>query len=123
MEIEEQARLEAILENAVDAIITIDELGTIEVINPATCRMFGYSQQEILGNNVTLLMPSPFREEHDHVPVIPCLKTVGRVARCPLGFFLDQRQVLRVAAGQQRDEQDAKADADVDDLAGVHCCF
>lgn len=59
------AQLEAILETAVDAIITIDERGTIESINPATQRMFGYSAAEIVGQNVKVLMPEPYRSEHD----------------------------------------------------------
>jgi two-component system sensor kinase FixL len=59
------AQLEAILETAVDSIVTIDERGTIESVNPATERIFGYRRDELLGQNVKLLMPSPFREEHD----------------------------------------------------------
>ena len=65
MDIEKQARLEAILENAVDAIITIDERGTVEVVNPATEKVFGYSTEEMIGQNVKMLMPSPYRENHD----------------------------------------------------------
>ena len=56
--------LQAIWENAVDAIIAIDEQGTIEMINPATVRLFGYRVDELLGRNVTTLMPEPFRSEH-----------------------------------------------------------
>ena len=62
---ERQARLEAILDNAVDAIITIDERGLIDSANPATTRLFGYEIQEVIGQNVKMLMPNPFREEHD----------------------------------------------------------
>ncbi len=59
------ARLQAVLNSAVDGIITIDERGMIESVNPAAERLFGYTQAEMLGQNVKLLMPSPFREEHD----------------------------------------------------------
>jgi PAS domain S-box-containing protein len=59
------ARHQALLDNAVDAIITIDSRGSIQSVNPAVERLFGYSPQELLGNNVSLLMPSPYREEHD----------------------------------------------------------
>jgi two-component system sensor kinase FixL len=60
-----EARLNAILETAVDGIITIDARGIIESVNTATERIFGYSRDELVGNNVTLLMPSPYREKHD----------------------------------------------------------
>lgn len=59
------AQLEAILETAVDAIITIDERGRIESVNPATERMFSYAPSELLGNNIHMLMPEPYRSEHD----------------------------------------------------------
>jgi len=62
---ENRSRLEAILNNAVDAIITIDELGIVDSANPATEQLFGYAKNEIIGNNVKMLMPSPYREEHD----------------------------------------------------------
>ncbi|MCK5366036.1 MAG: PAS domain S-box protein, partial [Gammaproteobacteria bacterium] len=60
-----EARLSAILDTAVDGIITIDESGIIESVNTATERIFGYSGDELVGNNITMLMPSPYREKHD----------------------------------------------------------
>ena len=62
---ENARRLRAILHTAVDAIVTIEESGVIESINPATERMFGYGRDELVGSNVSVLMPSPHREEHD----------------------------------------------------------
>lgn len=62
---EREARLEAILDNAVDSIITIDEKGSIDTVNPATEKVFGYTADELHGKNVKMLMPSPFRGEHD----------------------------------------------------------
>ena len=60
-----EPRLRALLDAAIDAIITIDQHGIIESLNPATERIFGYSARELLGCNVSMLMPSPFREQHD----------------------------------------------------------
>jgi PAS domain S-box-containing protein len=60
-----EARLRAILATAVDAIVTIDRRGLIESVNAAAERMFGYSAAEMTGRNVSMLMPSPYREEHD----------------------------------------------------------
>lgn len=59
------AQLEAILDSAVDSIITIDERGIIESVNPATEKLFGYPPREVIGKNVNILMPSPYHEEHD----------------------------------------------------------
>lgn len=56
---------EALMEAAVDAIIIIDDSGIIEQFNPAAERMFGYSQEEVNGQNVSMLMPEPQRSEHD----------------------------------------------------------
>jgi PAS domain S-box-containing protein len=60
-----EARLEAVVKTAVDAIITIDATGTIESVNPSTERMFGLTAEELVGRNVSILMPSPYRQEHD----------------------------------------------------------
>ena len=62
---QQEAKNLAILEAAVDAIICIDDHGIIESINPATERIFGYSENELLGRNVSMLMPHPYAAEHD----------------------------------------------------------
>lgn len=60
-----EARWRAIVESAVDGIIVIDAHGRVETFNPAAERLFGYTADEVLGRNVDMLMPSPYREEHD----------------------------------------------------------
>jgi len=62
---EREARLRSILETAPDAIIVIDERGIMESYSPAAERLFGYAADEALGQNVSILMPSPYRERHD----------------------------------------------------------
>ena len=57
--------LKAILDTVVDGILTIDDRGLIQSLNPATEKIFGYSADELIGQNVSVLMPSPYREEHD----------------------------------------------------------
>jgi PAS domain S-box-containing protein len=60
-----EERLHAIVDTAADAIITIDQRGTIESLNPAAEKLFGYQSNELLGTNVNRLMPRPFHAEHD----------------------------------------------------------
>lgn len=62
---EREARLQSILETAPDAIIVIDEHGVIESYSAAAERLFGFTAAEVVGRNVHMLMPSPYRERHD----------------------------------------------------------
>lgn len=59
------AILSALIDAAVDAIITIDRNGLIAGFNPAASRMFGHAPDEVLGRNVSCLMPEPFQSHHD----------------------------------------------------------
>ena len=62
---DEHSHLRAVIDSAVDGVIIIDECGLVEAANPAAEKLFGYSVAEIVGRNVSMLMPSPYREEHD----------------------------------------------------------
>ncbi len=57
--------LTAIIEHAIDGIITIDSHGLVESINPAALELFGYEEQDVVGRNVSVLMPEPYRSNHD----------------------------------------------------------
>jgi two-component system CheB/CheR fusion protein len=57
--------LRSVVTTAATAIITIDQRGIIDTFNPAAERMFGYTVAEAVGQNVRLLMPPPYRDEHD----------------------------------------------------------
>ncbi|MGZ5543435.1 MAG: PAS domain-containing sensor histidine kinase, partial [Limisphaerales bacterium] len=62
---ESSERLRVIVETVVDGIISIDEFGIIDTVNPAAEKMFGYAAQELRGHNVSMLMPEPDRSRHD----------------------------------------------------------
>ena len=61
----QKAILVAILDTAVDAIVVIDRVGIIQSVNAATHRLFGFDESEMVGHNVKMLMPEPYRGEHD----------------------------------------------------------
>ena len=60
-----EAHLKSILDTVPDAMIVIDERGVMHSFSSAAERLFGYSTSEVLGKNVKMLMPSPYRENHD----------------------------------------------------------
>lgn len=60
-----ETRRQTILDTVIDGIITIDETGIIETVNKAGQSCFGYQEEELKGHNISMLMPSPYAEEHD----------------------------------------------------------
>ncbi len=60
-----EANLQAVLNTLVNGIVTIDGRGTIKTVNPAVERVLGYTESELLGQNVRMLMPEPYRSAHD----------------------------------------------------------
>jgi len=90
--IEREARLSSILDTVPDAIVTIDEVGSIESFSPAAARLFGYSEGEVVGKNVKMLMPQPYRDEHDGY--LARYRETGEKRIIGIG---------RIAVGQRRD--------------------
>ena len=62
---DETLRSQTIVQHAIDGIITINGDGIIQSFNPAAERLFGYSAGEVIGSNVSMLMPEPHRGQHD----------------------------------------------------------
>jgi PAS domain S-box-containing protein len=60
-----EATVRTILDTAVNPIITINAAGIVKSFNPSAEKMFGYTSEEVLGQNVKMLMPDPYRSEHD----------------------------------------------------------
>ena len=71
----EFSKIEAILNSAVTAIITIDTGGVIESANPATERLFGFKATEMIGRNVRMLMPEPYLGRRMASPPTSCANT------------------------------------------------
>lgn len=62
---EDELRAQAIFNASVDGIITISANGIIEFINPAASEIFAYHANEVIGKNISMLMPQPHRKQHD----------------------------------------------------------
>jgi len=60
-----RAHIQAILDTAVDGVITIDKKGTVLSVNQAVKNIFGFDESELLGRNINVLMPEPYYSEHD----------------------------------------------------------
>jgi PAS domain S-box-containing protein len=58
-------RLAAVIDTVIDGVITIDTKGVIESVNPAAARLFLYEAEELLGKNISCLMPEPHQSQHD----------------------------------------------------------
>lgn len=58
-------RFQGIVDNVINGIVTINEQGAIESFNPAAEKMFGYSANEVIGENISILMPEPVKSRHD----------------------------------------------------------
>ncbi|MBK9347188.1 MAG: diguanylate cyclase [Burkholderiales bacterium] len=56
---------QTILDNMLDGVVTINAYGVVDSFNNAACRIFGYTREQVLGRNVSMLMPAPLREDHD----------------------------------------------------------
>ena len=89
---ESDNRMRAIVNTVVDAIITIDDRGTVENLNPAAAQVFGYRPEEVVGRNVKMLMPEPYHHQHDGY--IRNYLTTGRAEVIGLG---------REVAGRRKD--------------------
>jgi PAS domain S-box-containing protein len=63
--VKSEQRIRSIVENVIDAIITIDEKGIVQTFNPAAERIFGYNANEVLGQNIKKIVPQPHKDLHD----------------------------------------------------------
>ncbi|MBN9315225.1 MAG: PAS domain S-box protein [Devosia sp.] len=62
---EKQMHLQSILDTVLDATVVIDAGGIMLSFNASAVRQFGYSPDEVIGRNISMLMPAPYREQHD----------------------------------------------------------
>lgn len=62
---EKETIAQLVIDNVLDGIITITHKGIVETLNPAAVQLFGYSADEVIGNNVSMLMPEPYHSQHD----------------------------------------------------------
>ena len=87
-----EALLRSILDTVPDALVVIDNHGTIQSFSAAAAHLFGFNPDEVIGRNVSVLMPSPYREKHD-----------GYLARY---LATGERRIIgvdRIVLGQRKD--------------------
>lgn len=125
--------LEAIIQNAIDAIITIDEFGKIETVNKAAVNFFGYNIEELIGKNISMLMPEPHRKNHDqyieaykktgHRKILGIGREVDAVTKSrgnvPIRLAVSEATIggKRIFIGTMHDLSDVKtAEAEIKDL-------
>jgi two-component system, LuxR family, sensor kinase FixL len=104
-----EAHVKSILDTVPDAMIVIDERGFIQSFSAAAERLFGYSADEAAGKNVKLLMPTPYREEHDGY----------------LGHYLrtGERRIIgvgRIVVGQRKDGSTFPMELSVGEMRTSH---
>lgn len=87
-----ELRTKLVMDNVVDGIITINDRGVISSVNPAVAHLFGYDHAELVGRNITMLMPEPYQKEHDE-KIVNYVKT-GKSAILGVG---------REIVGQRKD--------------------
>ena len=90
--VQTEERMRSVIDHIVDGIITIDERGTVNTFNRAAERIFGYAADEVVGRNVRVLMPQPYRREHDGY--------IGNYLRTGLAKIIG---IGREVAGQRKD--------------------
>jgi len=117
-----EARWRSIIHSAVDGIVVIDVHGRVEAFNPAAERLFGYSEKDLLGQNVNVLMPSPYHEEHDSY--VARYVATGRATIIGTGREVTGRRrdgttfPLHLAVGELRVEGERKFTGILHDLTG-----
>lgn len=107
-----EQRIRTIVEMAADAIITINERGTIESFNGAAEKIFGYSSKEIIGQNISLLMPPPYNAEHE--------KHLARYLKTGVGQVIGSR---REVPGLRNDGTVFPMDIHVSEVFVGNCRF
>jgi len=117
-----EARWRSIIHSAVDGIVVIDVHGRVEAFNPAAERLFGYSEKDLLGQNVNVLMPSPYHEEHDSY--VARYVATGRAKIIGTGREVTGRRrdgttfPLHLSVGELRVEGERKFTGILHDLTG-----
>jgi len=107
-----EAHLRSILETVPDAMVVIDERAVVQSFSATAQRLFGYAPEEVVGRNVSMLMPSPYREQHD-----------GYVGRY---LTTGERRIIgigRVVVGQRKDGSTFPMELSVGEMRSAEARF
>jgi len=89
---QDMARLQAVMMLAADGIATIDEQGVVESFNQAAGRIFGYDPNEVIGRNISMLIPAPYHQRHKE-----------QLAQYLAGYKTTISGLSREVSGQRKD--------------------
>lgn len=106
---EREERLRSILDTVQEAIITINGEGIVQSFSPAASRLFGYTPEEVLGQNIKILMPAPYREQHDGY--------LATYRRTGVKHIIGKG---RIVVGQRRDGSTFPMELAVGEVAGTN---
>ena len=107
-----EAHVQSILDTVPDAMIVIDEQGIMQSFSAAAERLFGYKREEAIGRNVKMLMPSPYRENHDTY-LVRYMQT-------------GERRIIgvgRVVVGERKDGSTFPMELAVGEMKSGHRCY
>lgn len=110
--VEREAHLSSIFDTAPDAMIVIDERGRIQSYSAAAERMFGWTAEETIGRNVSMLMPAPYAQEHDGY--LQRYRTTGEKRIIGIG---------RIVVGERKDGSTFPMELAVGELRSPHARF
>ncbi len=116
-----EAWLHSLVQTTQDAVISIDQHGRLILFNPAAERMFGYTQAEVMGQKVNMLMPEPYAREHDsyiaHYEQTGEAHAIGRIRSVTARRKTGELFPIELSVTESRTEAEVRYSAFIRDIS------